>query len=576
MIYLLAAQIVLMASGGLASPFFLVYYFVVFTGAMAYGLTGSLLVTFLVAAAYATFIDEITQLPGYLVNIIVLWIIALMIGFLAEMKRRVERREMLQNLRLSALSEVGRFMREMARPEDVLEAGLEALGRLLDAPTVACSAGGRIRAVYSRDLNHQLAKGAVDPQTGGERFPLAFNEDSPDAGEIIIVRPGADLSVDEARIVRLFLTKLQLIRMTLEGRAELDAIRDEKERILDSIDAGVLTLTSDGRIKTANRCAGEMLELAPEEMVDRASDARPPGLPLATEFDAAPREITLETYRGRPLAVEARVIPDPGADKRAAGWIVILSDLEEIRRLRALIRRSESLAAVGEMAARMAHEVRNPLGGILGFLGLAEKKASGDVTNYIREAKAGVARLEKTVSDLLDFSRPIESAAGSFRLGDAWESLERLEAARGAMDERSATVVIEAISPATAALKLAGDITLFERVMGNLTRNAREAAGPNGRVEIRARPGDPNLWIEVDDDGPGVPAAIADRIFEPFVSAREQGSGLGLAIVRRTIEALGGTVRYLRERTAADRPVTRFRVGWPRREMNDPMKRGGR
>jgi signal transduction histidine kinase len=574
MIYLLAAQIVLMASGGIASPFFLVYYFVVFTGAMAYGLTGSLMVTFLVAAAYATFIDEITQLPVYLVNIIVLWIIALMIGFLAEMKRRVERREMLQNLRLSALSEVGRFMREMARPEDVMDAGLEALGRLLDAPIVACSVGGRIQAVYPRDHHERFGKGTVDDRSVGERYPLAHNEDSQDAGEIVIVRPAADLTADETRIVRLFLTKLQLIRMTLEGRAELDAIRDEKERILDSIDTGVLTLTPDGRIKTANRCAGEMLELAPEEMVDRASDARPPGLPPAAEFDATPREITLETYRGRPLAVEARVIPDPGADKRAAGWIVILSDLEEVRRLRALIRRSESLAAVGEMAARMAHEVRNPLGGILGFLGLAEKKSSGDVAGYIREAKAGVARLEKTVSDLLDFSRPIESVVGSFELGEAWENLARLEAARATMEERSAALVIEAVVPATAALKLAGDMVLFERVMGNLTRNAREAAGPDGRIEIRARPGDPNCWIEIDDDGPGVPASIADRIFEPFVSTKEQGSGLGLAIVRRTIEALGGTVRYLRGRTADDRPFTRFRIGWPRRETNDPMIRG--
>lgn len=572
MIYLMAAQIVLLNSGGIDSPFFLVYYFVVFTGAMAYGLTGSLLVTLLVAAAYATFLDREIQLPLYLINMIILFIIALMIGFMAEMKRRVERREIRQNLRLAALAEVARFMREMTRPEEVMAAGLEALARLLDATAVFWARDGRIRASHPREREGRFAPEAVDDRTGGERFPLALDAAAPDIGEIVIVRPVARLAADETRLVRLFLTKLQLIRMTLESRLELEAVREEKERILDSIDVGVMTLKPDGLVKAANRCAGELLEITPEELIGRSATARPPGLPEPLEFGSGPREVVLETCRGRTRSVEMRVIQEQ-AESGDHGWIVLLADLEEVRRLRALIRRSESLAAVGEMAARMAHEVRNPLGGILGFLGLAEKKASGGVANYIREAKTGVARLAKTVDDLLDFSRPIESADAAFVLGEAWENLACGETARAAGEEGGARVTVETITPALARCRLAGDLALFERVMGNLTRNAREAAGPGGRVELRARPGDPNLWIEIDDNGPGVPDEIADRLFEPFVGAKEQGSGLGLAIVQRAIEALGGTVRHLRARAADGRAVTRFRVGWPRREPDRPQGR---
>jgi nitrogen-specific signal transduction histidine kinase len=579
-LYLIAAQLLLLFSGGLHSRLFVVYYFVVFTGAMSYGLSGSMAVTALVAMAYATFIETSAELPLYFINIIVLWIISLMVGFLAETKRRVERRETLQNMRLSALGEIARFMRELESPKDVVEAGLDALLRLLGAESVAlvrgeeilhhCGAVADVEGIrrgirFRLDLVNAPAPKRLSPSATGGLVSSAAGPDADAAGlSLVILRPRSPLSGSEERIVRLLSEKMQLIMMHLEDRTRIEASRAEKERVLESIGTAVMTVSPEGFVLTANRRASEILGMPSDKLVGRSVLESPFLFPSAFEFGNESREVELHSAIGEPVPVEMRIVEEIDELGKRTGWILVFDDLKELRRLKAIIRRSEALAAVGEMSARVAHEIRNPLGGILGFLGLAEKKAQPEIRGYISESKAAVRRLERIVQDLLTFARPIQKVPGAFALVDAWTTLERSEFAQESESISPPRAHVRPLAPKLLDARLRGDFALFDQMLRNIIRNAKEAAGPNGYVCVRARWGDPQIWIEIDDDGSGLPEEIGDKIFEPFVSTKENGSGLGLAIARRIIEELGGGIRYSRVLDEDGRQVTRFRIAWPR------------
>lgn len=593
-IYLISSQYLLVVSGGFHSQFFLAYYFVVLTGAMAYGLSGAVIVTGLIAVAYYDFVESPIQYPEYALKMIVLWIVALMVGFLAETKRRVEQREMRQSLRIAALTEVARFMRELSAPQDVVNAGLEALVRLLGARTaMLLTPNGRVVASH----------GAAISTVPTDAFRLALWEEwlaaSPQdemsdtrrelfGAELVIDRGGASLTADEERIVRLLMEKVQLTWIHLEDKMAIDQIRAEKELVFDSIGSAVLRIAADHTVRSANRRAGEILALEERSSIGSTLSELGVVLPPLEDAGALPREAALTDAQGRTIPVEMRVMLCHDENGVEDGWIVVLDDLQELRRLKSIIRRSEALAAVGELAARVAHEIRNPLGGILGFLGLAERKAGPEIKTYIGEAKLGVSRLDRIVKDLLTFARPGQAGTGSFALSDAWVSLERMEtqaleddaAAGGALlgeglppaGRSHCHVRIEPLAMSLVGVRLKSDAALFAQVLTNLVRNAREAAGENGHVTVRARPGDPHVWFEVDDSGPGWPPDVADRLFEPFVSTKTEGSGLGLAIARRIVEELGGGIRGLRvdlaspskaSGTAPHETVTRFRVAWP-------------
>ncbi len=566
-IYLISSQFLLVVSGGFHSPFFLSYYFVVLTGAMAYGLSGAVGITALIAIAYFDFVETPIQYPEYGLKMIVLWIVSLMVGFLSETKRRVEKREMTQGLRLAALAELAQFMRELSEPRDVVEAGLEAIVRLLDARSAS------VRESSGRVL---MSHGATDPVSDQAfRLPLweAWQQAEDDAAramrlqlgeELVIDRPGRPLVSDEQKLVRVLMDKVQLIWLHLQDKASRERERLERERVFESIGSAVIGIDRAGIVRSANRRAGEILGLELYHLAGRTLNELGIEHPPLEDIDPSPREVTVASSGGRSAAVEMRVVPRIGDSGETSGWTVVLDDLEEVRRLKSQIRRSEALAAVGELAARVAHEIRNPLGGILGFLGLAEKKAGEEAREYIAEARTGVDRLDRTVRDLLTFARPTPVTGDSFLLAEAWQSVARIEteALSGAVGP---AVAVEPLPDVLRTARLKGDPVLFSQVLVNLLRNAREAAGPSGRVSLRVRAGDPHAWIEVDDDGPGWPADAAEKLFEPFFSAKADGSGLGLAIARRIVEDLGGVIRAQRVPVDLEKEtfLTRFRVAWP-------------
>ncbi|MBP7126466.1 HAMP domain-containing histidine kinase [Myxococcota bacterium] len=198
-------------------------------------------------------------------------------------------------------------------------------------------------------------------------------------------------------------------------------------------------------------------------------------------------------------------------------------------------RRREVLARLGEMSAVLAHEVRNPLAALKGHLQLLQEDLAGDDRRRGRlEVVLQVTgRLETLVRDLLESTSDRPADRREVPLSEVIAaSLDLAGEAPGPSLE------VRAVGTGTARI----DAQRVPRMIGNLVRNAREAAGPGGHVRLTVRREARILVFLVEDSGPGLAEAEADRVFQPFVTGKARGTGLGLFIARRVAEAHGGTL----------------------------------
>jgi signal transduction histidine kinase len=215
---------------------------------------------------------------------------------------------------------------------------------------------------------------------------------------------------------------------------------------------------------------------------------------------------------------------------------------EELARKNEQLRRKERLAALGEMAAGVAHEIRNPLGGIQLFASLLHRdlQHQPDALEVVNKIRKGVVQLESIVSGILDFARPATVAPRAFSVIALITETVELIASKAA----AAGVEVEVFNHFE-DMEFVTDGAMLQRALLNLLLNAIEAAGGHGeRVRVHWKPGsDETVTIEVRDEGPGIPAEVMDRMFNPFFTTKDAGTGLGLAIVHQIAESLGGSVR---------------------------------
>ena len=255
----------------------------------------------------------------------------------------------------------------------------------------------------------------------------------------------------------------------------------------------------------------------------------------------------------------------------AVGAALFFKDLTHVEQMEERERLRDRLAAVGEMAAVMAHEIKNPLAGIEVLAGLLRRKvpdnadAQALVKDIISEAKMANA----IVQEVLAFVRPVRLQVDRTSLSDSIASALSLadgKAARG-------NILVDVALPGDLPT-LGADQHQLTQVFCNLLINAYEALEGRGRIEISGRLAStatdgallpdghaavPTVVVEVADDGPGMPADVAEKIFNPFFTTKAQGSGLGLAIVRKIVDAHEGRI----DMTTADGRGTRFRVTLP-------------
>lgn len=212
---------------------------------------------------------------------------------------------------------------------------------------------------------------------------------------------------------------------------------------------------------------------------------------------------------------------------------------QELGEKNRLLERRNRLAALGEMAAGLAHEIRNPLGGIQLYASLlaGDVKDRPESLKVVHKITAGVRRLESLVGQVLQFSREIAANIGDSDLAELVS--QSVELAARTLEERGVRCVIDG----PAELPIRGDALLLGQAILNLVQNAAEAMESGGVVTVCYGVSDRGQFtLSVQDNGPGIPGDLLDKVFNPFFTTKDTGTGLGLAIVHRIVEAHNGTI----------------------------------
>ncbi len=327
------------------------------------------------------------------------------------------------------------------------------------------------------------------------------------------------------------------------------------ETAIDVTPSLVIGIDSVGAIRLFNRATQVLTGYAVEDVfgasfVDTlvADDARARDAPLVeTLLGGAPREVdtesTIKTRSGRVREVSWHFSKIANAMANDIVLFAVGSDVTDIRAEVAQLHRQEKLAAVGSLAAGLAHEIRNPLNGAqlhLAFLKRALEKTSAEPAMV--EAAAVVAdeikRLARLVTEFLDFARPSVLSKSLVAVQSVVTRVLELSSTRAA----AAGISITSDLPPQELVVFA-DGGKLEQVLLNIVQNALDALAPagTGSIVVRARRTPRFVVVDVEDDGPGLPSPDAP-IFDAFFSTKPSGTGLGLAITHRIVTDHGGTV----------------------------------
>lgn len=250
-------------------------------------------------------------------------------------------------------------------------------------------------------------------------------------------------------------------------------------------------------------------------------------------------EILNRAKDGSAYWVDTTIVPFVDERNHPYQYTAIRADITQRKQMEARMREQATLARVGQMAAVVAHEVRNPLAGIKGAMQvLAARRPEGDSEGPVmRDIIARVDSLSELINDLLVFARPITPRMAAVPVRGLIE--DAVSAAR--RDPAAANIAIDVQAPADT---IEADPELIKAMLLNLLLNSAQAMKGEGRIEVSATASTHEVRIAVRDHGPGIPDSVAAQMFEPFFTTKTRGGGLGLAIARRTAELHGGSLTH--------------------------------
>jgi two-component system sensor histidine kinase AtoS len=437
--------------------------------------------------------------------------------------------------------------------------------------------GGGAAALVARRISRpvqQLVEGAaaisrgefdlrVEPTTDDEigRLAVAFNHM---AAQLLQQRTALEGANAELR----------------QRLVELADLKSYTDNILASLTNGIVTVDLDGRVVTLNPAAELMTGFFAGEVIGR----------YCTEvFEQTPElgEILMETIasrsatpglaaqlrrrNGRTLPVEISAAPLKGGEGKDLGVIAAIRDITVVRELENRLRRSDRLAALGSLAAGLAHEIKNPLTSLLTFSRHLPRRFE-DLqfrTKFQSVVPRELERINGIVERLLELARPTRLNFTAVRLPALLERAVELYAQE--METRGVVVAREYVRDLPVVW---GDSESLYQALVNLVRNALDAMPSGGRLTLRAgwsdddhvvrpsrRPatGARRVRVEIEDAGMGIPPSDADRVFNPFFTTKDGGTGLGLALTHKIVEDHGGSIDF----RAAAAGGTVFRIVLP-------------
>jgi len=354
-------------------------------------------------------------------------------------------------------------------------------------------------------------------------------------------------------------------RELLNASESLKRVRLETDEILKHLNSGLITLDNYGRIVYFNRSAEKITGFRESDIKGRGClevfQKRMPqfaekilSVLKSSEHDIR-SEITMTTDSGNsvPIGMSTSILGD--VDTGIRGVVTVFQDLTLAKEVEQKIRRADRLAAVGELASAIAHEIRNPLAAISGSVEILKENISMEgenerlMTLMLKES----ARLNNILGEFLEYARVKRPTFAKVEINHL--VLEVFDIARH-HNSYHKNISLEHNSENTTEY-ISGDEEMFKQFLLNLVVNSVQAIGENrGRVVVEVgshtditptRTQDTYSdfeWVKmtITDDGPGFPIDQRDRVFEPFFSTKKDGTGLGLSIVRRIVESLGGLI----------------------------------
>ncbi len=348
-------------------------------------------------------------------------------------------------------------------------------------------------------------------------------------------------------------------RIKLKGRqlenteTELEQLRIDTDHILNNMSTGILVINSNNVIIKMNPAAEEILDVKMAEVLNRNLDealgARVPQFTtelkdaLVEEKGKYRHEIVIERgdHVETPLGTSISILRDADGEKRGA--ISVFQDLTEVQEMRNQVRKADRLAAIGELSAGIAHELRNPLASISGSIEVLsnELELCGENKRLMGLILRESSRLDNIISDFLEFAGLRSPRKRVVSIDTCLEEMLVLLRNNPAKCE-DVEIVLEQHAR---EVHLNVDDEQLRQVFMNLAVNSCEAMVDGGVLRIVTEQEIPGqLKISFYDDGPGIDEENVGRLFEPFFTTKDRGTGLGLAIANRIIAAHGGAIEF--------------------------------
>jgi len=340
-----------------------------------------------------------------------------------------------------------------------------------------------------------------------------------------------------------------------------DGLESYYANVVDSVGDGVIVLDNTGAVTLVNPAAEELVGVSRRHamgglfseifkgegpLIDMVAKT------VATGMSFSDHENIVLKRGGKLTPVDASTSPLLSSSGERIGTIVLLRDLTNVRELESAVRQADRLSSLGALAAGLAHEIKNPLGGIKGAAQLLEMEFpdNEDLREYIRVMLKEVQRVNVIVEDLLALASPGRLKLSKVNLHRVLSDILLLQ--KSASDGRE-IYLQQYFDPSIPPIL--ADEALLTQLFLNLIRNAMEAVTKGGVVKVTSRvladysmtqKGERRarmVAIDISDNGPGIPSDVLENMFTPFFTTKSKGTGLGLAICQKIVSEHRGMIR---------------------------------